>query len=101
MNKRLNCQHALDQRKSKRFPEEHIFLPYLQCQRLCVDHNKQWEILSKMGIPDDLTCLLRNLYAGQEARVRTRHERTDWFQIGKGVHQGSVLSPCLFYSYAE
>ena len=67
----------------------------------CVDHNKLWKILQEMAIPDHLTCLLRNLYAGQEAAVRTEHGRTDWFQIGKGVHQGSVLSPCLFYSYAE
>ena len=62
----------------------------------CVDHNKLWKILKEMGIPDHLTCLLRNLYAGQEATVRTGHERTDWFQIGKGVRQGCILSPCLF-----
>ena len=61
----------------------------------CVDHNKLWEILKEMGIPDYLTCLLGNLYAGQEATVRTGHG-TDWFQIGKGVRQGCVLSPCLF-----
>ena len=65
-----------------------------------VDHNKLWKILKEMGIPD-LTCLLRNLYAGQEATVRTRHGTTDWFQIGKGVRQGCVLSPCLFKLYAE
>ena len=65
-----------------------------------VDHNKLWEILKEMGIPDHLTCLLRNLYAGQEATVRTGHG-TDWFQRGKGVHQGCILSPCLFYLYAE
>ena len=65
-----------------------------------VDHNKPWKILKEMGIPDHLTCLLRNLYAGQEASVRTRH-RTDWFQIGKGVRQGCILSPCLFNLYAE
>ena len=59
-----------------------------------------WKILQKMGIPDHLTCLLRNLYAGQEATVRTKHG-TDWFQIGKGVHQGYILSPCLFNLYAE
>ena len=59
----------------------------------CVDHNKQWKILKKMGIPDHLTCLLRNLYAGQEATVRTGHGTTDWFQIGKGVRQGCLLSP--------
>ena len=61
----------------------------------CVDHNKLWKILKEMGIPCDLTCLLRNLYAGQEAIVRTRHATTDWFQIGKGVRQGCILSPCL------
>ena len=67
----------------------------------CVDHNKWWKILQEMGIPDHLTCLLRNLYAGQEATVRTGHEITDWFQIGKGVRQGYLLSPCLFNLYAE
>ena len=67
----------------------------------CVDHNKLWKILKEMGIPDHLTCLLRNLYAGQEATVRTGHGTTDWFQIGKGVHQGCILSPCLFNLYAE
>ena len=67
----------------------------------CVDHNKLWKILKEMGIPDHLTHLLRNLYAGQEATVRTGHETTDWFQIGKGVRQGCVLSPCLFNFYAE
>ena len=65
-----------------------------------VDHNKLWEILKEMGIPDHLTCLLRNLYAGQEATVRTGHGTTDWFQIGKGVSQGCILSPCLFNLYA-
>ena len=67
----------------------------------CVDHNKLWTILKEMGIPDHLTCLLRNLYAGQEATVRTEHGTTDWFQIGKGVHQGCILSLCLFNLYAE
>ena len=67
----------------------------------CVDHNKLWKILKEMGIPDQLTCLLWNLYAGQEARVRTGHGTTDWFQIGKGVHQGCILPPCLFKFYAE
>ena len=66
----------------------------------CVDHNQLWKILKEMGIPDHLTCLLRNLYAGQEATVRTRHG-IDWFQIGKGVRQGCILSPCLFNFYAE
>ena len=67
----------------------------------CVDHNKLWKIHNKMGIPDHLTCLLRNLYAGQEATVRTGYETIDWFQIGEGVHQGCILSPCLFNFYAE
>ena len=66
-----------------------------------VDHNKLWKILEEMGIQDHLTCLLRNLYACQEATVRTGHGTTDWFQIGKGVHQGCILSPCLFNLYAE
>ena len=67
----------------------------------CVDHNKLWKILQEMGLPDHLTCLLRNLYAGQEATVITGHGTTDWFQIGKGVHQGCILSSCLFSLYAE
>ena len=67
----------------------------------CVDHNKLGKILKEMGVPDHLTCLLRDLYAGQEATVRTGHGRTDWFQIGKGVCQGCILSPCLFNLFAE
>ena len=67
----------------------------------CVDHNKLWKIVKEMGIPDHLICLLRNLYARQEATVRTGHGTTDWFQIEKGVHQGCILSPCLFNLYAE
>ena len=67
----------------------------------CVDHKKLWKILKEMGIPDHLNCLLRNLYARQEATVRTGHGTTDWFQIGKGTHQGCILSPCLFNLYAE
>ena len=66
-----------------------------------MDHNKLWKILKELGIPNHLTCLLRNLYAGQEATIRTRHGKTDWFQIGKGVCQGYILSPCLFNLYAE
>ena len=73
------------------------FLPSFDC----VDHNKLWEILQEMGIPDHLTCLMRNLYAGQEAKVRTKHGTTDWFKIGKGVLQDRILSPCLFNFYAE
>ena len=68
---------------------------------LTVDHNKLWKILKEMGIPDHLNCLLRNLHAGQEATVRTGHGTTDWFQIGKGEHQGCILPPCLFNLYAE
>ena len=67
----------------------------------CMDHNKLWKILKEMWIPDHLTCLLRNLHAGQEASVRTRHGTTDWFKIGKGVCQSCILSPCLFNFYAE
>ena len=67
----------------------------------CLDHNKLWKILKEMGTPDHLTCLLTNLYAGQEATVRTGHGMADWFQIGKGVCQGSILSPCLFNLYGE
>ena len=67
----------------------------------CMYHNKLWKILKEIGIPDHLTCLLRNLYAGQEERVRTRHGTTNWFQIGKGVCQGWLLSPCLFNLYVE
>ena len=67
----------------------------------CVDHNKLWKILKEMGIPDHLTCLLKNLYAGHEATVRTGYGTSDWFQIGKGVGQGCILSPCLFNLYAE
>ena len=67
----------------------------------CGDHSKLWKILKEIGIPDHLTCLLRNLYAGQEATVRTGDGTMDWFQIGKGVRQGCILSPCLFNVYAE
>ena len=101
-NQRSNCQHLLYHRKSKRVPEKisFCFIDYAKTFN-CVDHNKLWKILKEMGIPDHLTCLLRNLYAGQEATVRTGHGTTDWFQIGKGVRQGCMLSPCLFNLYAE
>ena len=79
--------------------EKNIFFYFFNFD--CVDHNKLWKILKEMGIPDHLICLLRNLYAGQEATVRTGHGTTDWFQIGKGVCQGCILSPCLFNFYAE
>ena len=88
-------------RRSKRIPEKFYFC-FTDYKALdCVDHNKLWKILDEMGIPDHLTCLLRNLIAGQKATVRTGHETTDWFQIGKGEHQGCILSPCLFNLYAE
>ena len=97
-----NCQHLMDHQKSKRIPEK-IYFCFIDYAKAfdCVDHNKLWKILKEMGIPDDLTCLLRNLYAGQEATVRTGHGTTDCFQIGKGVRQGCILSPCLFNLYAE
>ena len=76
------------------------FIDYIKASD-CMDFSKQWKILREMAIPDHLTCLLRNLYAGQEATVRTRHGTTDWFQIGKGVCQRCILSPCLFNLYAE
>ena len=82
--------------------KKHLFLLYDYAKAFdCVDHNNLWKILREMGTPDRLTCLLRNLYAGQEATVRTGHGTTDWFQIGKGVHQGCILSSCLFNLYAE
>ena len=76
------------------------FIDYVKAFQ-CMDHNKLWKILKEMEIPEHLTCLLRNLYAGQEATVRTGHGTTDWFQIGKGVRPGCMLSPCLFNLYAE
>ena len=81
----------------------HIYFCFIDYAKAfdCVAHNKLWTILKEMGIPDHLTCLLRNLYAGQEAIVRTGHGTMDWFQIGKGVRQGCILSPCLFNLYAE
>ena len=85
-----------------RFPEKHYFCFTDYAKAFdCVDHNQLWKILKELGIPDHLTCLLRNLYAGQEATGRTGHGTTDWFQIGKGVRQGCILSPCLFNLYAE
>ena len=80
-----------------RVPEKHLFHLYWIHQSLwCVDHNKLWKFLTEMGLPDHITCLLRNVYAGQEAIVRCGHETTDWFQIGEEVCQGCILSPCLF-----
>ena len=88
--------------KAREF-EKNIYFCFVDYAKAfdCVDHKKLWKIMKEMGIPDHLTCLLRNLYAGQEATVRTRHGTTDWFQIGKGVHQGCKLSSCLFNLYAE
>ena len=99
---RSNCQHLLDHGKSKRVPK-YIYFCFIDYAKAfdCVDHNKLWKILREMGIPDHLTCLLGNLYAGQEATVRTGHGITDWFQIGKGGRQGCILSPCLFNLHAE
>ena len=88
-------------KKAREFQKTSISALLTMPKPLTVDHNKLWKILKEMGIPDHLTCLLRNLYAGQEARVRTGHGTTDWFQIGKEVHQGCILSPCLFNFYAE
>ena len=86
--------------KAREFQKNICFIDYTKAFD-CVDHHKLWKILNEMRIPDHLTCLLRNLYAGQEATVRTGHRTTDWFQIGKEVHQGCILSPCLFNLYAE
>ena len=83
--------------------QKNIYFCFLDSAKAfdCVDHNKLWTILKEMGLPDHLTCQLRNLYAGQEATVRTGHATTDWFHIGKGVRQGCILSPCLFNLHAE
>ena len=88
-------------KKAREF-EKSIYFCFIDYTKpLTVWSTTNWKILQEMGIPDHLTCLLRNLYAGQEATVRTGHGKTDWFQIGKGVHQGCILSPCLFNLYAE
>ena len=86
--------------KIREFQKNICFIDYTKAFD-CMDHNKLWKILQVMAIPDHLTCLLRNLYAGQEATVRTRHGTMDWFYIGKGGCQGFILSPCLFNLYAE
>ena len=92
----------LDHQKVREF-QKNIYLFFIDYAKAfdCVDNNKLWKILKEMGIPDHLTCLLRNLYAGQEATVRMGHGTTDWFQIGKEVRQGCILPPCLFNYYAE
>ena len=89
-------------RKARKF-QKNIYFCFIDYAKAfdCVDHNKLWKILKEMGIPDHLTCLLRNVYAGQEATVRTGRGTKDWFQIWKGVHQGCILSPCLYNLYAE
>ena len=89
------CAGSSKKQESSRKKIYFFFIDYAKAFD-CVDHNKLWKILKEMGIPDPLTCLLRNLYEGQEATVITGHGTTDWFQIGKGVRQGCILSPCLF-----
>ena len=88
--------------KTREF-QKNIYFCFIDYAKACdgVDHNKLWKVLKEMRIPDHLARLLRNLYSGQEATVRTRYGTTDWFKIGKGVHQGHILSPCLFNLYAE
>ena len=83
--------------------QKNIYFCFIDCAKAfdCVYHNKLWKILKEMGIPDHLTCFLRNQYASQEATFQTGHRKTDWFQIRKGVRQGYILSPCLFNFYAE
>ena len=90
-------------RKAREFQEKNIYFCFIDYAKAfdCVYHNKLWKILQEIGRPDHPTSLLRNLYAGQEATVRTGHGTTGWFQIGKGIHQGCILSPCLFNVYAE
>ena len=101
-NQRSNCQHSMNHGESKGIPKN-IYFCFIDYTKAfdCVDHSKLWNILKEMGIPDHLTHLLRKLYAGQEATIRTGHGTTDWFQIGKGVCQVCILSPCLFNLYAE
>ena len=93
---------SLDHGKTREF-QKNIYFCFNDYAKAfdCVDHNKLWKILREMGIPDHMTCLVKNVYAGQEAAVRTGHGTTDWWQIGKGVHQGCILSPCLFSLYAK
>ena len=98
--KLLTSAGSSKKQKSSRKNIYFCFIDYVKVFD-CVDHNKLWKILKELRIPDHLTCLLRNLYAGQATTVRTGHGRTDWFQIGRGVHQGCIFSPCLFNLYAE
>ena len=99
-SQRSNCQHVSVHWNSKSF-KKHLLLLYWLGQSLTVWITTNWQIFQETGIPDHLTCLLRNLYAGQEITVRTEHGTTDWFQTGKGVHQGCILSPCFFNFYEE
>ena len=101
---RSNCQHSSDHGDNKGVQKKkNIYFCFIDYTKVfdCMDHNKLWKILEEMGKPDHLTCLLRNLYASQEATIRTRHVTTDWFKIGKGVWQGCILSLCLFNFCAE
>ena len=97
-----NCQHCCITKKAREF-QKNIYFCLIDYTKGfdCLDHNKLWKILKEMGIPDHLTCLMRNLYVGQDTTVRIRHGTADWFQVGKGVHQGCILSLCLFNLYAE
>ena len=99
----LFCIYSLGIIEKAREFQKNIYFCFIDYAKAfdCVDHKKLWKILKEMGIPDHLTCLLRNLYTGQGATVRIGHGTTDWFQIGKGVRQGCILSPCLFNLYAE
>ena len=101
-NQRSNCHILWITKKAREF-QKNIYFCFIDYAKTfdCEDHHKLWIILQEMGIPDHLTCLLRNLYAAQEATVRIRHGTTDWFQIGKGVCQGCILSLCLFNLYTE
>ena len=94
----VKLQTSVTSQKKTREFQKNIYFCFIDYAKAfdCVDHNKLWKIFQEMGVSDHLTCLLRNLYAGQEEAVRTGHETTDWFQIGKGVCQGCTLSPCLF-----
>ena len=99
----IKLQNILWIIKKVREFQENIYFCFIEYAKAfdCVDHNKQWKILKEMGMPDHLTCPLKNPYAGQEGTVRTGHGTTDWFQIGKGVCQSCILSPCLFTLYAD
>ena len=102
-NQKSNCQHPRDHRKSKRVPEKSIYFCFIAYAKAfnCVDHHKLWKIMKEMGIPGHLSCLWRNLYADQETAIRTGHGTINWFQIGKGVCQGCILSSCIFNLYAD